>query len=495
MKLNKFLWDIYKQSEQGKNSIRLFTEGPILDIVTYFGQDFKLQSDDIVNWITDFIDFTVVPELPDTLDEASAHHIIDQIIENGIILKFDDGDEKFGADKPDVLLGLIPIISMWLYSQYPDFFKPYFYRNKFQTLTKIADTFGFELPEVPLKRYKTERIRYYWKICEVFNQFQLNNELSVGEFCAFLYDFAPNYIKDNNTSITELPKPTQVWLVGGDKGGGDFDFLDNPDASKTSQWQGNEDTKRGDIIIMYCLAPRSCIHSVWRATADGIADPFFHYYSNIFIGNGQKTAPIDLNELKADPYFSKHPLVRKNLQGVSGYPFSSIDYEAILSILKNKGEDIDKLPRLFTQNFTTNETLLNERDVELALIEPLIDRLGYSTFDWVRQLSLRMGRGERNFPDYAFLNSKEKGFETADMLIEAKFWIKTNRELDETFKQTWSYGLRLEATKLVIADKEAIWIYQKQNGTFDRTQYLKKYWKELENPDEFQKVTKLIGKR
>ena len=244
---------------------------------------------------------------------------------------------------------------------------------------------------------------------------------------------------------------------------------------------------------MYCLAPRSYIHSIWRATKNGIADPFFHYYSSIYISEGIKVSPISIHELKADEYFSKHPLVRKNLQGVSGYSFSSEDYNQLLELLKKKGTNIDALPKLYSPTFNINDKLEIERDVEIYLIEPLLKELGYTEDHWERQLTVRMGRGERNFPDYAFLTSKEKNYEIANMLIESKYWIKNNKELEETFKQVYSYGLRLSAKMLVIADKNAIWIYEKQNGSFDRTIFVKKYWKELEIPDVFNNIKKLIG--
>ncbi|MDB5264414.1 MAG: hypothetical protein JWQ14_3697 [Adhaeribacter sp.] len=284
-------------------------------------------------------------------------------------------------------------------------------------------------------------------------------------------------------------------MVGGNKSGGDFEFLDNASDGNTDFWQGSEDTKRGDIIVMYCLAPRSYIHSIWRATTDGIADPFFHWYSNIYIGEGKKVIPITLKELKEDACFSQHPLVRKNLQGVNGYPLTAEAYQRLQQMITNKGGVVVKeLPQLYSHTFSTNKSLTNEREVELTLIEPLLQKLGYTTEHWVRQLSLRMGRGERNYPDYAFLINSERGYETASMLIESKFWIKNNKELEETFKQVWSYGQRLTAKILVIADKEAIWIYQRHNESLDRTKYTKKFWKELEQPDDFKMVKKLIGK-
>lgn len=315
------------------------------------------------------------------------------------------------------------------------------------------------------------------------------------EFCAFLYDFAPKYISESMPILSELPKPTQVWMVGGNKSGYDFEFLERDEIGRTDFWQGNEDTKRGDIIIMYCLTPRSYIHSIWRATSDGIADPFFHFYGSIFIGEGVKVTPVSLKDLKEDAYFSKHPLVRKNLQGLNGYPFTSDEYLHLQQMIIDKGGNIKGLPKLYSPIFSDNENLKNERDVEIILIEPFLQELGYSDKHWIRQLSVRMGRGERNFPDYAFLTQAEKNYEEASMLIEAKYWIKSNKELEETFKQVWSYGQRLTAKLLVIADKNAIWVYERTNDSFDRTKYTKKFWKELEQPHEFNNINKLIGRK
>lgn len=493
MKLNKFLWKNYKETEQGKKAIELFSSGSTCDILRAYFKDGV--SKDATDFIDDLTDFSISPILPDELTIESAENLFSKIIKNGFSLKLENEEvEEFTPDRFD-FLHIIPTISTWLFYKYPDFFKPYFYRSKFQMLTQISDAFGIELPDVPLKRYKEERIKYYWKLCKVFQNFQIENEMTAFEFCAFLYDFAPNYINQNQSPEVELPQATQVWLVGGDKSGNDFDFLDNYKEGNTSFWQGNLDTKRGDIIIMYCLAPRSCIHSIWRATKDGIADPFFHYYSSIYISEGIKVEPISLNELKSDKYFSKHPLVRKNLQGVSGYSFTSEDYNRILYLVEKKGTNKNLLPHLYSPTFNSNEKLEIERDVEIHLIEPFLKELGYNEQHWIRQLTVRMGRGERNFPDYAFLTKKEKNYEIASMLIESKFWIKNNKELEETFKQVYSYGLRLSAKVIVIADKDAIWIYEKQNDCFDRTKYIKKFWKELEKPDEFNNIKKIIGRK
>lgn len=106
-----------------------------------------------------------------------------------------------------------------------------------------------------------------------------------------------------------------------------------------------------------------------------------------------------------------------------------------------------------------------------------------------------MGRGERNYPDYAFVSDRKEGYEKASMLIECKLSIRNNRDLEDAFKQVWPYGQRLGASTLVIADKDSIWVYQKKQDGFDRTSYTPLFWQELEQPDNFNRLKKLIGKR
>lgn len=493
MSLNKFIWNNYKTTEQGKKAIEVFENGCSKDLLGKFFSDDECEY--LLSAIEEWDSFWEAPALPSELTIDEAENLFNEIVDKGYSIKCDNGEFLYSVPEKYNWLEEIAQFSTWLYYKYPTFFKPYYFVGKFQLLTQIADTFGIELPKVPLKKYKEQRIKYYWKLCKTFLNFQEENKISAHEFCAFLYDFAPNYIEQNQTIETNLPQPTQVWLVGGDKDGDDFEFIENYQEGSTAFWQGNVDTKRGDIIIMYCLSPRSYIHSIWRATQDGIADPFFHYYSSIYIGERIKVVPITLNELKADEYFSAHPLVRRNLQGVNGYSFNSEDYGRIQKLILQNGGNITSLPQLYSPIFSSNQTVKVERDVELSLIEPFLKEIGYSEQHWVRQLPVRMGRGERNFPDYAFLTNKERNYEVASMLIEAKFWIRNNKELEETFKQIYSYGLRLSAKILIIADKDAIWIYEKHNDSFDRTKYTKKYWKELEQADEFANIKKLVGRK
>jgi hypothetical protein len=500
MEFNTYTWSLYKDSKKGQDAIRIFEEGAIADKGNAWDDTLELldkyldESDDRKQNLSYLVyELCDHARISNKLDEKKAEKYFENIVQKGIQVHCIDKETRGNIDieitKPEELLALIAPISVWLYFECPQFFKPYFFCGKFYELTKITDTFGIELPKTPLKQYKEDRLRYYWELNKTFFTFQKKYRLSDAEFCAFLYDFAPNCV--DRVAVKKLPQPTNVWLCGGNKF--DFKFLDACKNDRPEFWQGNIDTKIGDIIVMYCLSPRSCIHSVWRAASNGIADPFFCFYSEIFINNGQKIPPISLRQLKRDKHFKKHSLIKKNMQGVNGYSFTSEDYGRLLFLIARKGGDTSVLPKLYNPVFSLNKSLKDERAVEITLIEPFLKKIGYTHNDWIRQLPVRIGRGERVFPDYAFLThqrNKEKSF----MLIESKYWIKNNRDLEDAFVQVRSYGLQLSANILLIADKNAIRIYERREGNFDRMKYLTKFWEELESPDEFRKIKKLILK-
>lgn len=483
--LNRFIWQNYIESKSGQTAIKLFEE---LDSKIYknylFG--YFLNSEQINDFVNElYYNSNYQDGEP---KNQSIDTIIHGLIEMGIILTDEEG--QYDQIMPDFAwyIDFIVPISSWLYLLNPKNFKPYFFIHNADLLTTIADGFGIVLPPMPLKRDKQARFEYYFAVCKVFSKFEQENGLNPAEMCAFLYDFCPKYFQ-SNTSRSELPPPTQVWFIGSNKV--DFNFLDNFEDTAVHFWQGNLETKRGDILIMYCLSPRSHIHSIWRAEKDGIASPFFRWYSSIYISHGQKITPIPLDTLKNDVYFSNNKLVKKNFQGVNGYPLTVNDYARLLDLIAENGNDTSQLPHLFAPDYSRNLYLKNERDVEISLIEPFLKDLDEQKV-WTRQLIVKMGRGEKVFPDYALLSNNKKGYEQANIVWEAKFHIQSNQELEMAFRQVWSYGLRLSADLLIIADKNAIWLYEKNAQGFDRNRYSKFYWKNLEITDEFNQIKKLI---
>lgn len=491
MELNQFIWNNYKESEEGKEAIKLFEEGYLDEILSKFAVDKNKDLDYYLNILVDIIDYAVIP------NEIQLKDLYLHILDKGLKGLDNEKGEKFDifhSEEYDFIISAIEPLSLALFTFKEEgeesFYIPYFFFMNFAKLQKIADTFNVELPKVPLRKDKRERALYYLEFCNLWNEFRKQNHLTIFELCAFLYDFAPKFLGEEKEE--KLPEPTNIWLCGGAKD--DYPYLIEAKRETTYFWQGNQDTLNGDIILMYCLSSKSSIEFVCRAVNDGVRDPFFHYYGSITLGHIQHIKPITLAEIKTDEYLKELPIVRKNFQGVNGTRLHNEEYTRILEILKEKGEDISRLPKLSSANFTPNQDCKNEREVEVKIVEPFLNDLNYSENDWVRQLPVRMGRGERNFPDYVFFAETKKGYERGKMILETKFYIKSNAELEETFQQAQSYALRLNADRIVICDKDYIWVYTKKNNNFDRTKYLKYNWQEMNNPEIFNTIKKEIGK-
>jgi hypothetical protein len=204
---------------------------------------------------------------------------------------------------------------------------------------------------------------------------------------------------------------------------------------------------------------------------------------------------ITRKELENNKIWSDNPLIRKNLQGINGYPIQYIEYLELLSMLKSKGQNIDGLPLIKPTNRLDTDNLKDERDVEIRLIEPFLELIKYKPKDWIRQMPVKMGRGERNYPDYCFGANPIRGEETAKMILESKFEIKTTKDLQDAYFQTKSYAMRLQANKFIIAAKEGIWIYQPKNSNYKFDDYFHCNWIDIENPDILHKLRQLIGKQ
>jgi hypothetical protein len=211
------------------------------------------------------------------------------------------------------------------------------------------------------------------------------------------------------------------------------------------------------------------------------------------IGRCVKVPPVCFKEFLDNPVLASNKSVRAHFQGAGGRPFPLEDYLVVLEILKRKGCETSSLPIPPPHAFAFGERLQNERDVEIQLVEPLLTHMGYSADDWLRQMPLRMGRGERNYPDYAVEPNPTRGEESAGFLIETKYEISTKQQLEDAFIQGKSYALRLQARAFMLAAKEGIWLYRQANG-FSAERGLHWTWQDIEHPDRFHELAVELGK-
>lgn len=507
MVLNPYIWNLYKESEAGQQVIEDWSmtwdnfqqeelDKCTLPIPEQYQADVagaKTVTISLIQAVYDAFSHYAIESL-----EEAIHYYHDAVT-NGIPVTSPDYPEAtlyFGKYEPD-WYDNIGLVAWGLYLAHPEFFVPYLFRPlygegmTFQILEEISTQFDISLPALPAKRDKLGKALYYGRLLRAFYDFRQRHRLNPAEMCAFLYDFSLNVIEHEESE--ELPSPSKVWLLKG--GRGDFEIVEQSTSSTVFyRWGGNLEIRRGDILLMYLLSPRSAIHSIWRALSDGFVDPFFHYHDAVAVGAMVKTKPVTFQEIKQDPTLSQKGLIRANLQGASGDPFSVEEYNAILRIMANKGQDITILPKLEPLYYPDAERINNERDVERFLVEPLLAKLGYTEDDWIRQMPVKMGRGERFYPDYAFGAVTKRGEESAEMVLEAKYRISTRKELREAFYQAKSYALRLRAQRIVLCAIDGVWMFEYQDDDFGLEGFVHKSWNESRHPDVLHEVSLIIGR-
>lgn len=505
MKFNSFIWNTFIESAGGREWVDFFANLK----ERYSKRDEKLLRF-ISNWssggtVNDKI-LSADAEIKDVLnalkelDQATKDRLLPEKVENceradslfydiGDLVTDDETEELFYVDD-------ISRLSVALFCLYPKFFFPYYFYPSFHVLKTICDEFGIFLPPVPPKQDYHARFFYYLELCRSLRDFWTHLNLPFEHLPVFLYGFAPEVVDLKHPDIKDLPKPQRAWFVGGGiSNNGDFDYLDKINGSSQTFWQGNKETEIGDIIVMYGLAPRSHIHSIWRAIRPGGVEPFRSFYGTIWMGYPQLVKPLTLKKIKADPILSQMPLVKGSMQGINGRLLPKRFYDRILSLLERNGTDVSCLP-LLEDIEIKDLRIKNERDVEIRILEPLLEELGFKPSDWQRQVKLRVGRAEKVIPDYLIFSSKNVAAKSvrAEWVWEAKMSIPSNDQLQKDFGQVASYGRLVGATGVGLVSKEGVWISLKEHDySFEKARHWSAH--KIREIDALGEIRTLAGKR
>lgn len=497
---NEFVWKLYTESERGKKAlVRCSSFSDALHDGTYltllFGLSFDempnddLEADpvsvDLISTIKAFAAGTKV----DNLQQATT--LFENLVSSGLPFRFPNEAEETvltGTDLTESIQG----VSIGLHLAYPEHFIPYGFRTSFADLQRIGELFNLALPPVPSKKDIAGRGRYYAQLNEAYYEFRQSYGLSTVEMCAFLYDFAPRFLMEKNN---ELPEPSKVWpIIAGVCDEHDFQWLADATEDSLSPWNGNPNIRYGDVLLIYCIRPHNALCYLARAITEGFADPFCSYYNVVWLGEVSPIPLITFKELAAHPQLAQSSVVKTRMQGPNSGSFTLGEYDAILSMMEAKGQNTTDLPRPKVVSYLGNTELVDERNVETALVEPLLLRLGYTESDWLRQMPLRMGRGERIYPDYVFGAQTARGEERADMVLESKFTIGSEKALRETYFQAVSYAYRLRAEVVMLAAREGFWLFGQKRGSFALERFDFYDWNDLQHPDTLFKLRKSLVK-
>ena len=513
---------MYKGSSEGKRIIGLF------DLVTILESAEKKDFNDemLYNWAKGIYDFAC--EKTPELFPKSYKTDYPAVFANGVLnmiwdLKEDSGifDEEVPSRKtferfvdsyflsPTAAPGKeiiyqkvddyrdksssVHILSMALYFWNP-FFVPMLYYGRFDIIQSSCARLGIDLPTLPHTNHYKEYLMYYYDICEAIDGWAENHQMNDAELCACLYDYAPRFAAAVEEK-TELPKPTNVWFVGADKG--DFETLDEIVDPTPHIWQCSDRVLRGDIVVVYCRNPRSYIHSIWRAACDGMYNPFDNYTTRTLLVNGIRIPEITHKELREHPYFKDVPIVRKNLQGIGRTELTATDYDELLKWIGEKGGNVEALPKLYDGSRQVRSDIKLEKDVEEKILIPVLMDLGYEQTDWVRQLKYKKGRGVSEIPDFVILPEGEELHVHSPLMIEAKLHMKTSKERAENFSQAYSYARTIFAKYLGICDKIRLVLFERNaEGCYDQSHpVFDEQWAVILNDTPtFSRLNKLIGK-
>lgn len=471
--MNKKIWNLYKQSSEYYKLVDVFNP----DAEDIFASAYKV--------------FRFCEEMGDdkTADELQANFCLihDNFVLQGYefteeatrdgyeafineLILFDAGidneqniyliEDRVVAGESDFRLKncVIDALSVFLYYG-NHFFKPVLFATKFNIIMQSCEELGIELPSMPKVRDYKAAMMWYYDICAAFNAFQKEYDMTDQEFCACLYGLGPSL--EDDAVKRDMPKPVNVWLTGASKE--DYKALEE-DMHNDSLWACNENTRRGDIVVLYALSPHSCIHSIWRADSEGTFNPFDYYQCRTRVSNGVKISPIKLNELKADPEFGKLPMLNNNLQGINGKRLPSWAYSALLKMIEAKGDDMSSIPVLFESKDWNPGEITSEHDVEEKILIPALLGLGYKEGDWTRQLRLKAGRGEKAIPDFVFFPHGEEHAENAPLVIEAKWHMSSEKERNDNYRQGRSYAKMLESDIMGICDDERLILYKRNSN-------------------------------
>lgn len=491
MQFNRYLFDLYVESDGGRAAIRFFNDLPrLIDagdgqaLDDFFGA--RLPGTFPVDYWQEQV--TVAQE---DLALFAAELMPTDISERGwddAFLSYMDAIIEQDIASRDLLTWL-PALSLAFHCLVPLCFFPYAFVERFFVLEAVAESFALPLPPLPKMRDYRGRLEYYLDLCRVWYDFARRWQMTPVELAAFLYDFAPQ-MSDVFIQAGDLPQAANVYLCGGSKE--DYMTVKQGDKNHQYYWQGNPQTMVGDIVLLYTRSPYSAINGIFRAYSSGYFDPFSYYGNRVWLGSPILVPAVSLSALKENAVWGKKGLLHANMQGVNGRAVSAAEYQALLDLLIAKGMDVASLPTLLTHRVVDGVTLTNERDVEVHLLEPLLRQLGFADDDWQRQLALRMGRGERVYPDYALLANNQRGAESARFIWEAKYRISHDYALEDAFYQAKSYALRLSARGLGLVAVDGLWVsLAAENFAFAKRHYFS--WSSLAQADHFAKLWRFAG--
>lgn len=490
IKINPFVWNLYKTSPNGHQVIKEFQNVllPEFNLADFMPLAKKYTPEYFKNAGEDGIENDLLYVWSRLKGTGTSKEINPDVAENIFI----EACKRIGGYEGAI--DWFYYISICLYKLYPSFFLPYLFYLRYNYLQQIIDAYDLDLGDLPGKASKEERCRYYLKLCKILYEFRNENGLNGPELCSFLFDMESQYLDSQEVEYEN--KFPNVWLISGGKHDKELynDFL---------FWHSNPETKKGDIMLFYETGEtesgnRCCLTGIWRALTDGFKDPLYHYYGCTMIGKEKKIDPIPFKVLKSDSRTNQLPRIGANFLGVSGDPVTINKYESLLDLICERQSNFDKseliinrVPYEVEVKFEERGDMKPEKWVEEYLVIKLLKMMkwGRLKIDYRRQVYLQLGRRkdetqtiQAGKTDFSLFPFGDKDL-CADVLIEVKApgELDKQSQIKEVFYQAESYASRQYSGLIILCDADKLLLYPRnKDGVFrffDTTEIYK--WEEV----------------
>ena len=113
-------------------------------------------------------------------------------------------------------------------------------------------------------------VNVLFSLGEAVEKYRESKALEDWQMWALVYDLGPLLLPPPPPYPTD--PPPCVWLTATQPG--DYENVDKHLSSDQAEWSINAKARRGDLVLMYNLAPRSAITAIYRCASDAFRNPF-----------------------------------------------------------------------------------------------------------------------------------------------------------------------------------------------------------------------------
>lgn len=379
---------------------------------------------------------------------------------------------------------------------YPAYAVPINQDFSYLALRAIFDLYGIEFEDgKTLDQYDV-----WQNINNAALEYCEQTELEPWQFWALIYDLGPRLLP--RVGLYPTDAPPKVWIVATNDWLGEFEAIDKHSSENVGTWAINKRARRGDIALMYCVAPRSAIVSVYRVACDAHYDPFGGWNGYRAELSDKIALPwIRFSEMREDLLLKEWGLVKSNFQGLLHHEVPHEIWQRLAEIAGMKDSDAgERLQQYATaaegaRMIKVANEKWSEAEVEERLVIPLLQQLGWTldkTLDRQVEMSVKIGSGMPRKVRADFVGYRAALGSDSLLVVETKRRIRNQKDLSDAVEQAESYASKLRCTRFAVAAPEGLWVYElrfsgqsNQLATVELTENV--------GPVHFAKLNPLIG--